>query len=189
MIQRLKKFYLDNVVPDLYQKFEYTNIHQLPYLKKIVINCGFGEASQNSKFLEGTIKDLSIIASQKPIVTRARKAIAGFQIRKKMPVGVCVTLRGETMYAFLDRLIHLALPRIKDFQGLNWKSFDGYGNFHFGIREQLIFPEIHYDKIDKIRGMNISIITSCHTDTEALHFLTSLGIPFDSRDSFSTQER
>nr|QXT44787.1 ribosomal protein L5 [Nitellopsis obtusa] len=185
MIQRLKKFYLDNVVPDLYQKFKYTNAHQLPYLKKIVINCGFGEASQNSKFLEGTIKDLSIIASQKPIVTRARKAIAAFQIRKKMPVGVCVTLRGETMYAFLDRLIHLALPRIKDFQGLNCKSFDGCGNCHFGIKEQLIFPEIHYDKIDKIRGMNISIVTSCNTDTEALPFLTSLGVPFDSQDSLS----
>nr|YP_010933232.1 ribosomal protein L5 [Nitella hyalina]APP89427.1 ribosomal protein L5 [Nitella hyalina]WKT08453.1 ribosomal protein L5 [Nitella hyalina] len=180
MIQRLKKFYLENVVPDLYKQFKYTNIHQLPHLKKIVINCGFGEASHNSKFLEGTIQDLSIITSQKPIVTRAKKAIAGFQIRSKMPIGVCVTLRGDTMYAFIDRLIHLALPRLKDFQGLNCKSFDGRGNFHFGIKEQLIFPEIHYDKIEKIRGMNISIVTSCDTDPEALCFLTSLGMPFDA---------
>jgi large subunit ribosomal protein L5 len=180
MIQRLKKFYLESVVPELCQQFKYANIHQLPYLKKIVINCGFGEASQNSKFLEGTMQDISIIASQKPIVTRARKAIAGFQIRKKMPIGVCVTLRGDTMYAFIDRLIHLTLPRIKDFQGLSSKSFDGCGNFHFGIKEQLIFPEIDYDQINKIYGMNICIVTSCNADSEALCFLTSLGMPFDS---------
>lgn len=180
MVQRLKSIYLNNVVPKLRQENSYKNIHQVAYLKKIVINCGIGEASQNAKSLEYTLRDISIIAGQRPLVTRAKKAIATFQIRKKMPVGVSVTLRGEAMYAFLDRLIHLALPRIRDFQGLNRKSFDGHGNFHIGLKEQLMFPEIDYDKIDKLRGMDISIVTSCKNDAEALRFLTFLGMPFQN---------
>lgn len=180
MTQRLKSFYLQNVVPNLRKQLKYNNAHQVPRLHKIVINCGLGEASQNAKSLESTLRDFAFITGQKPIVTRAKKSIAGFQIREKMPVGVCVTLRREAMYAFLDRLIHLALPRIRDFQGLNSKSFDGHGNFHLGLKEQLMFPEIDYDKIDKLRGMDICIVTTCQTDTEAFHFLSALGMPFQS---------
>lgn len=180
MTQRLKTFYLNTVVPKLREQLQSKNIHQVPQLKKIVINCGLGEASQSAKSLESTLRDLSFITGQKPVVTRAKKSIAGFQIREKMPVGVCVTLRGDTMYAFLDRLIHLALPRIRDFQGLNSKSFDGHGNFHLGLKEQLMFPEIDYDKIEKLRGMDICIVTSCKKDVEALQFLTALGMPFQA---------
>ena len=183
MTQRLKSFYLNNVVDKLRTELKYTNIHQIPGLYKIVINCGLGEASQNAKSLESTLKDFSFITGQKPIVTRAKKSISAFQIREKMSVGVCVTLRGEAMYAFLDRLIHLALPRIRDFQGLNSKSFDGRGNFHLGLKEQLMFPEIDYDKIEKLRGMDICIVTTCQSDKEALFFLTALGMPF--QNSFS----
>eukprot|EP00897_Mesotaenium_endlicherianum_P003157 jgi/Mesen1/286/ME1155895C09513 len=155
MAQRLKTLYLTSVAPTLRQQLQYSNLHQVPRLQKLVINCGIGEASQNAKSLESALRDLSVITGQKPVVTRARKAIAGFQIREKMPVGIRTTLRGEAMYAFLDRLVNLALPRIRDFQGLSWKSFDGHGNFHLGLREQLVFPEINYEKIDKLRGVTV----------------------------------
>nr|NP_683837.1 ribosomal protein L5 [Chaetosphaeridium globosum]Q8M9V3.1 RecName: Full=Large ribosomal subunit protein uL5c; AltName: Full=50S ribosomal protein L5, chloroplastic [Chaetosphaeridium globosum]AAM96564.1 ribosomal protein L5 [Chaetosphaeridium globosum] len=183
MVQRLKSIYLNNVIPKLNEEAKYKNVHQIPRLKKIVINCGIGEASQNAKTLEYTIRDLSIIAGQRPLVKRAKKAIASFQLRKKMPVGVSVTLRGDAMYAFLDRLINLALPRIRDFQGLNRKSFDGHGNFHLGLKEQLMFPEIDYDKIDKLRGMDICIVTTCTNDNECFQFLSALGMPFQTVSS------
>jgi large subunit ribosomal protein L5 len=178
MTQRLKTVYLNKVVPRLRDSLKCQNFHQVPRLKKVVINCGLGEASQNAKALESTLRDVGFITGQKPIVTRTKKAVASFQIRENMPVGVCVTLRGEAMYSFLDRLIHLALPRITDFQGLNSKSFDGRGNFHLGLKEQLMFPEINYDKIDKLRGMDICIVTTCNNNNEALEFLTTLGMPF-----------
>jgi large subunit ribosomal protein L5 len=180
MTQRLKTFYLNTVVPKLRKQLEYENIHQVPQVTKIVINCGLGEASQNAKSLESTLRDLSFITGQKPIVTRAKKSIAGFQIRAEMSVGVCVTLRADAMYAFLDRLIHLALPRIRDFQGLNSNSFDGHGNFHLGLKEQLMFPEIDYDKIEKLRGMDICIVTSSNNNKEALQLLVALGMPFQT---------
>jgi large subunit ribosomal protein L5 len=189
MAQRLKTVYLQSVVPRLREELSYNNWHQVPRLEKVVINCGLGEASQNARSLESTLRDLSSVAGQKPIVTRARKSIAGFQVRAKMPVGVCVTLRGEAMYAFLGRLIHLALPRIRDFQGLNWKSFDGYGNFHLGLKEQLVFPEIDYDKVDRLRGMNICIVTTCRTHAEGLSLLTALGMPFQPSPVLSSSRK
>jgi large subunit ribosomal protein L5 len=178
MTQRLKQRYLNTVVPNLCEQFKFTNVHQVPKLSKIVINCGLGEASQNAKALESTLRDLTVITGQKPVVTRAKKAIASFSIRANMPVGVCVTLRGEAMYSFIDRLIHLALPRIRDFKGLNLNSFDRHGNLHLGLKEQLMFPEISYDHIYKMRGMNICIVTTCKHNEEAARFLTSLGMPF-----------
>ena len=181
MAQRLKKFYLETVTPNLVKQFKYTNNHQVPRLEKIVINRGLGDASQNAKLLESSLNELSIIASQRGVVTRSRKAIAGFKIREKMPVGVSVTLRGEKMYAFLDRLINLALPRIRDFQGVSSKSFDGRGNYSLGLEEQLMFPEISYDQIDQIRGMDISIITTCNSDEEGVALLKNLGMPFRNK--------
>nr|YP_009033827.1 ribosomal protein L5 [Mesotaenium endlicherianum]AHZ11210.1 ribosomal protein L5 [Mesotaenium endlicherianum] len=186
MAQRLKTLYLTSVAPTLRQQLQYSNLHQVPRLQKLVINCGIGEASQNAKSLESALRDLSVITGQKPVVTRARKAIAGFQIREKMPVGIRTTLRGEAMYAFLDRLVNLALPRIRDFQGLSWKSFDGHGNFHLGLREQLVFPEINYEKIDKLRGMDICIVTTSNLDIEAFHLLSALGMPFQALPSKHT---
>jgi len=181
MTQRLKTFYLDQVVPSWSDKYQIQNIHEVPRLHKIVVNCGVGEGSDNAKLIEASLHDLSLITGQKAVVTRAKKSIAGFDIRAKMAVGVTVTLRGDTMYAFLDRLINLALPRIRDFQGLSVYSFDGFGNFHLGLREQLMFPEIEYDKVEKLRGMDISIVTSCRTDEQALSFLKALGLPFRHR--------
>jgi large subunit ribosomal protein L5 len=181
MAQRLKKFYLETVAPNLVKQFKYTNTHQVPRLEKIVINRGLGDASQNAKLLESSLTELSVIASQRGVVTRSRKAIAGFKIREKMPVGVSVTLRGEKMYAFLDRLINLALPRIRDFQGVSSKSFDGRGNYSLGLEEQLMFPEINYDQIDQIRGMDISIITTCTSDEEGVALLKNLGMPFRNK--------
>ncbi len=181
MAQRLKNFYLETVTPNLVKQFKYTNKHQVPRLEKIVINRGLGDASQNAKLLESSLNELSIIASQRGVVTRSRKAIAGFKIREKMPVGVSVTLRGEKMYAFLDRLINLALPRIRDFQGVSPKSFDGRGNYSLGLEEQLMFPEINYDQIDQIRGMDISIITTCNSDEEGVALLKNLGMPFRNK--------
>jgi large subunit ribosomal protein L5 len=178
MTQKLKFFYFHTVVPRLMEEFNLNNIHEVPKLKKIVINCGVGEGYDDAQIIESTLHDLRIITGQKAVVTRAKKSIAAFDIRTKMPVGVCVTLRGDTMYAFLDRLINLALPRIRDFRGLNKRSFDGYGNFHLGLKEQIMFPEIKYHKIDKARGMDIAIVTSCSTDMEAMAFLTALGMPF-----------
>jgi large subunit ribosomal protein L5 len=180
MPQRLKSVYQETIVPKLKEQFGYTNIHQVPKVTKIVVNRGLGEASQNAKALESSLKELSIITGQKPVVTRAKKAIAGFKVRKGMPVGVMVTLRGERMYAFLDRVISLALPRIRDFRGVSPKSFDGRGNYSLGVREQLIFPEIDYDTIDQIRGMDISIITSANTDEEGRALLKEMGMPFRS---------
>jgi large subunit ribosomal protein L5 len=163
------------------EQFKYTNIHQVPKVVKVTINRGLGEASSNAKALESSITEIGRIAGQKPVVTRAKKAIAGFKIRQGMPVGVMVTLRSDRMYAFLDRLISLALPRIRDFRGVSPKSFDGHGNYSLGIREQLIFPEIEYDSIDQIRGMDVSIITTAKTDEEGRALLKEMGMPF--RDS------
>ncbi len=178
MAQRLKNIYQETIVPKLKEQFGYTNIHQIPKVEKVTVNRGLGEASQNAKALESSLSELAIITGQKPVVTRAKKAIAGFKIRQGMPVGVMVTLRGDRMYAFLDRLINLALPRIRDFRGISPKSFDGRGNYTLGIREQLIFPEVDYDSIDQIRGMDISIITTANTDEEGRALLKEMGMPF-----------
>ena len=178
MGQRLKNFYLEKVSKQLQEKYHYKNIHQIPKVSKIVINRGLGEASQNTKLVEASVQEITTLSGQKSLVTKSRKAIAGFKIREDMPVGISVTLRGERMYAFLDRLIHLALPRIRDFQGLSGQSFDGHGNYSLGLKEQLMFPELDYDKIDKSRGMDISIVTSSKTDEEAFFLLQELGMPF-----------
>ncbi|MFN3680078.1 MAG: 50S ribosomal protein L5 [Thermosynechococcus sp.] len=178
MSQRLKDHYNKTVVPQLMQQFQYKNIHQVPKIVKITVNRGLGEAAQNAKALEATLAEIATITGQKPVVTRAKKAIAGFKIRKGMPVGVAVTLRSDRMYAFLDRLINLALPRIRDFRGVNPKSFDGRGNYTLGLREQLIFPEVNYDDIDQIRGMDVSIITTANTDEEGRALLKAMGMPF-----------
>ena len=178
MAQRLKKIYFQNIVPKLLEQFEYQNTLQAPRIQKVVINRGLGDASQNAKILDSSLKELTIIAGQKGVITRSKKAIAGFKLRQKMPVGVSVTLRGERMYGFLDRLINLALPRIRDFQGISPKSFDGHGNYSLGLEEQLMFPEIDYDKIDQIRGMDISIITTSRNDQEGLALLKEFGMPF-----------
>ena len=178
MPKPLKTRYLEDIVPKLTEQFSYTNVHQVPKVVKIVVNRGLGEASQNAKALESSINELATITGQKPVVTRAKKAIAGFKIRKGMPVGVMVTLRGARMYAFLERLISLALPRIRDFRGISPKSFDGRGNYSLGLREQLVFPEIDYDSIDQIRGLDISIITTANTDEEGRSLLKAMGMPF-----------
>ena len=178
MTQRLKKIYQETIIPKLKDQFGYANIHEVPKVVKITINRGLGEASQNAKALESSINEIATITGQKPVVTRAKKAIAGFKIREGMPVGVMVTLRSERMYAFLDRLISLALPRIRDFRGVSPNSFDGRGNYSLGIREQLIFPEIDYDSIDQIRGMDIAIITSAKNDEEGRALLKEMGMPF-----------
>ncbi|MEB3228332.1 MAG: 50S ribosomal protein L5 [Synechocystis sp.] len=180
MTQRLKTLYHQTILPKLQEEFGYANVHQVPKLVKVTVNRGLGEASQNAKALESSLSELATITGQKPVVTRARKAIAGFKIREGMPVGVMVTLRSERMYAFLDRLINLALPRIRDFRGISPNSFDGRGNYSLGIREQLIFPEIDYDTIDQIRGMDVSIITTAKTDEEGRALLKALGMPFKS---------
>lgn len=178
MAQRLKTIYQETIVPKLTAEFGYTNIHQVPKVIKVNVNRGLGEASQNAKALESSQAELAKITGQKPVVTRAKKAIAGFKIRQGMPVGVMVTLRADRMYAFLDRLINLALPRIRDFRGISPNSFDGRGNYSLGIREQLIFPEIEYDAIDQIRGMDVSIITTAKTDEEGRALLKAMGMPF-----------
>ncbi|MEG4941926.1 50S ribosomal protein L5 [Microcoleus sp. F4-D5] len=178
MPDKLKVIYQGKIVPKLMDQFKYTNIHQVPKLVKVTVNRGLGEASQNAKALESSINEIGIITGQKPVVTRAKKAIAGFKIRKGVPVGVMVTLRADRMYDFLDRLINLALPRIRDFRGISPKSFDGRGNYSLGLREQLIFPEIEYDRIDQIRGMDISIITTANTDEEGRALLKEMGMPF-----------
>ena len=180
MAQRLKKLYYQAIIPKLVKEFNYKNTQEVPRIEKIVINRGLGDASQNSKLLEKSLNELTLIAGQKGIVTRAKKAIAAFKLRQKMPVGVSVTLRGEKMYGFLDRLINLALPRIRDFRGINPKSFDGYGNYSLGLEEQLMFPEIDYDKIDQIRGMDISLITTSKNDKEGLALLKQFGMPFQN---------
>jgi large subunit ribosomal protein L5 len=178
MTDQLKTFYKDTVVPKLMEQFKYENIHQVPKVVKVTVNRGLGEASQNAKALESSLNELALITGQRPVVTRAKKAIAGFKIRQGMPVGVAVTLRSDRMYSFLNRLINLALPRIRDFRGISPKSFDGRGNYTLGLREQLIFPEIDYDGIDQIRGMDITIVTTANTDEEGRALLKALGMPF-----------
>jgi large subunit ribosomal protein L5 len=178
MADQLKTFYTEKVVPKLMEQFEYKNIHQVPKLVKVTINRGLGEASQNARALEASVAELATITGQRPVVTRAKKAIAGFKIRQGMPVGTMVTLRSDRMYAFLNRLINLTLPRIRDFRGVSARSFDGRGNYTLGLKEQLIFPEIEYDSIDQIRGMDVTIVTSAHTDEEGRALLKELGMPF-----------
>lgn len=178
MATRLKTLYQETIVPKLVEQFQYKNIQQVPKIVKVTINRGLGEAAQNAKALESSINEIAIIAGQKPVVTRAKKAIAGFKIRQGMPVGLMVTLRNERMYNFLDRLISLSLPRIRDFRGISPKSFDGRGNYTLGVREQLIFPEVEYDSIDQIRGLDISIITTANTDEEGRALLKEMGMPF-----------
>jgi len=176
--QRLKKQYVETIVPTLMTKFQYKNPHQVPKIEKIVINRGIGSASQNQKMVDSALKELGMIAGQKGIITRSKKAIASFKLREQMPVGVSVTLRGNRMYGFLDRLIHLALPRVRDFQGINPRSFDKKGNYSLGLEEQLMFPEIEYDKIDQVRGMDISIVTTATKQEEGLSLLQEFGLPF-----------
>nr|WLG71284.1 ribosomal protein L5 [Chlorophyceae sp. KF-2023a] len=178
MTQRLKNHYRENVVTKLKERFDFKNTHEIPCVEKIVINRGLGDASQNAKILDASIREISTIAGQKSVVTRSKKSIAGFKLREQMPVGVTVTLRGDRMYGFLDRLIHLALPRVRDFQGINPKSFDKHGNYSLGLEEQLMFPEIEYDKIDQIRGMDICIVTTAKNREEGLALLTEFGLPF-----------
>ncbi|MBO4948019.1 MAG: 50S ribosomal protein L5 [Agathobacter sp.] len=180
MASRLKEKYLNEVVPGLQEQFKYTNVMAIPKLDKVVINIGLGEVTQNPKALDAAINDLTLITGQKPVVTKAKKSIAGFKLREGMPVGVKVTLRGDRMYEFVDRLVSVALPRVRDFRGVSPKSFDGRGNYSLGLKEQLIFPEIEYDKIDKIRGMEIVFATTAKTDEEGRALLKLLGMPFAS---------
>ena len=178
MAARLKEVYSSEVAPALMKKFEYDSVMQIPKLDKIVINVGCGEARENSKVVDSIINDLTQIAGQKPIVCKAKKSVANFKHREGMPIGVKVTLRGERMYEFLDRFFNLSLPRVRDFRGINPNSFDGRGNYAMGIKEQLIFPEIDYDKIDKVRGMDIIMVTTANTDEEARELLRLMGAPF-----------
>ena len=177
-MSRLKDQYNETIVDAMMKKFEYKNIMQVPKLDKIVINMGVGEAKDNAKLLEAAIKDLETISGQKAIVTKAKKSVANFKLREGMPIGCKVTLRGEKMYEFADRLINLALPRVRDFRGINPNAFDGRGNYALGIKEQLIFPEIDFDKVAKLRGMDIVFVTTAKTDEEGRALLTELGMPF-----------
>jgi large subunit ribosomal protein L5 len=180
MAPRLKERYLKEVVPILIKEFSYPNSMAVPRLRKIVVNMGLGEAIQNAKLLDAATQQLGQIAGQKPVITRARKSIANFKLRKNMPIGTMVTLRGDRMYEFFDRLTNVALPRVRDFRGLSTRAFDGRGNYTLGLRDQLVFPEIDYSKVEKVKGMNISIVTDARTDAEALSLLRHLGIPFRS---------
>ena len=173
-----KEYYVNEVVPAMVAKFSYKNIMEVPKIEKIVINMGLGEAKDNSKAIDNAVNDMTIISGQKPIVTKARKSIANFKLREGMPIGVKVTLRGDRMYEFLERFFNLALPRVRDFRGINPNSFDGRGNYAMGIKEQLIFPEIEYDKIDAVRGMDIIMVTTANTDEEGRELLKLLGAPF-----------
>ena len=175
---RLREIYDNELVAKMIEKFGYKNPMQVPKLDKIVINMGVGEAKENAKVLEAAVRDLEIIAGQKAVITKSKKSVANFKIREDMPIGCKVTLRGEKMYEFADRLINLALPRVRDFRGVNPNSFDGRGNYAMGVKEQLIFPEIEYDKIDKVRGMDIIFVTTAQTDEEARYLLTLFNMPF-----------
>lgn len=177
-MNRLNQKYKETVVPALVEKFSYSSIMQVPKVEKIVINMGVGDAVSNSKNLEKAVNELTLIAGQKPVITTAKKSIAGFRLREGMPIGTKVTLRGERMYDFLDKLISISLPRVRDFRGVSKKSFDGRGNYTLGVREQLIFPEISFDNVDKVRGMDIVIVTTANTDEEATELLAQLGMPF-----------
>ena len=177
-MSRYKDMYKDQIVDAMTKKFGYKNVMQVPKLDKIVLNMGVGEAKDNTKVLESAVKDLETITGQKVVVTRAKNSVANFKIREGMAIGCKVTLRGEKMYEFLDRLVNLALPRVRDFRGVNPNAFDGRGNYALGIKEQLIFPEIEYDKVDKVRGMDVIFVTTANTDEEARELLTQFGMPF-----------
>ena len=177
-VPRLKEYYFSTVRDELQKQFGYTNVHQIPKFEKIVVNMGVGEAAQDAKAIEGAVADLRAITGQKPLVTHARKSIANFKVRQGMAIGAKVTLRGDRMWEFLDRLIAIAIPRIRDFRGISPKSFDGHGNFSMGVTEQLIFPEIDYDKIDRTRGMDITIVTTAGTDDEGRALLRAFHFPF-----------
>ncbi|MCQ2010612.1 MAG: 50S ribosomal protein L5 [Sporolactobacillus sp.] len=177
-MSRFKEKYEKEVVPALVEKFNYTSVMQVPAIQKVVINMGVGEAVHNSKALDSAVEDLTALSGQKPVITRAKKSIAAFKLREGVAIGTKVTLRKDRMYDFLDKLVTVALPRVRDFRGVSKKAFDGRGNYTLGIREQLIFPEIDYDKVDKVRGMDIVIVTSANTDEEAAELLTMLGMPF-----------
>ena len=177
-MNRLKEKYIKEVTPSLVEKFSYSSVMQTPKVDKIVINMGVGDAVTNAKNLDKAVEELALISGQKPIITKARKSIAGFRLREEMPIGCKVTLRGERMYEFLDKLVSVSLPRVRDFHGVSNKSFDGRGNFTLGVKEQLIFPEVDYDLVDKIRGMDIVIVTTANTDEESRELLAQLGMPF-----------
>lgn len=177
-MNRLQEKYNDSVRPALVEKFGYTSVMQAPKVNKIVVNMGVGDAVANTKLLDDAVEEMMQLTGQKPVITRARKSIANFKLREGMPIGCKVTLRGERMYQFLDKLVSIALPRVRDFQGVSNKAFDGRGNFTLGVKEQLIFPEINYDKVNKVRGMDIVVVTTANTDLEALELLTQLGMPF-----------
>ena len=178
MPARLKEHYQKRVVPALTKEFSYKNIMAVPRIEKISVNIGLGEATQNPKLMDGAVNELAQIAGQRPVVTKARKSIAAFKLREKMSIGCTVTLRGDRMYEFFDRLVNVALPRVRDFRGVSSKSFDGRGNYTLGIRDQLIFPEIDYNKVEKVKGMNVCITTTAKTDAEGLALLKHLGMPF-----------
>jgi large subunit ribosomal protein L5 len=177
-MSQLQSQYKERVAPQLKEKFQYENVNQIPKLEKIVLNMGLGEAIQNIKIIDSAVEELMLIAGQRPVVTRARKSIAAFKLRTGMPIGCMVTLRRDRMYDFFDKLVNVALPRVRDFRGISPKAFDGAGNYSLGIKEHIIFPEIEYDKIDKIKGMNISIVTSAGSDEEGRELLTLMGMPF-----------
>jgi large subunit ribosomal protein L5 len=177
-VNRLKEKFVKEVTPALMSKFNYKSVMQVPQLDKIVINMGVGDAVANAKALDNAVEELATITGQKPVVTRAKKSIAGFRLREGMPIGAKVTLRGERMYEFLDKLVAVSLPRVRDFRGVSKKSFDGRGNYTLGVKEQLIFPEIDYDKVSKVRGMDIVIVTTANTDEESRELLTQFGMPF-----------
>lgn len=180
-VPRLKKLYQEHIIPYMMRRFGYKNVMQVPRLEKIVVNMGVGEATQDRKLLDAAMKELALITGQKPAVRRAKKSISQFKLRKGMPIGCKVTLRRDRMYEFLDRLINVAVPRIRDFRGLSERSFDGRGNYSLGIQEQIIFPEIDYDKVEKVRGMDITIVTTAKTDEEAYELLKEFGMPFRRR--------
>jgi large subunit ribosomal protein L5 len=177
-MNRLKEKYVKEITPALMSKFNYKSVMQVPKLDKIVVNMGIGDAVQNAKALDVAVEELATITGQKPVVTRAKKSIAGFRLREGMPIGAKVTLRGERMYEFIDKLVSVSLPRVRDFRGVSKKAFDGRGNYTLGVKEQLIFPEIDYDKVSKVRGMDIVIVTTANTDEEARELLTQIGMPF-----------
>jgi len=178
MAPRLKERYKTEIAPELMREFKYKNIMQVPRVEKVTVNIGLGEARENARAVESATADIATITGQKPVVTKSKKAIANFKIREGMPIGVAVTLRGDRMYEFLDRMLNAALPRIRDFHGVPAKAFDGRGNFSLGVREQLIFPEIDYDKVDRIRGMQVNIVTTAKTDEEGKRLLELMGMPF-----------
>jgi large subunit ribosomal protein L5 len=177
-MSQLKQFYLETVVPQLMETFKYRNVMQVPKLEKMTLNMGLGEAIHNIKILDSAVEELQAIAGQRPVITRARRSIATFKLRTGMPIGCMVTLRQDRMYDFFNKLVNIALPRVRDFRGLSGKAMDGFGNYSLGVKEQLIFPEIDYDKIDKIKGLNVSIVTTAKTDDEGRELLRLLGMPF-----------